>query len=155
MSLERALTTAQGYLELGMPSEALRELDQLPPELASSAEILQLRLLILMRMHEWKAGLEISEKLRKNYPTLNAGYIHGAYCLHELKRTEEARDLLKQGPETLQLDPTYHYNMACYEATLGNLDPALNYLRSSFAMDPGFREIAMHDPDLASLRGSF
>ena len=151
MSLERSLTAAQGYLELGMPAEALRELEQLPLEFSARAEILQLRLVILMRAREWSAALETCEELRIRYPERSVGYIHGAFCLHELRRTDEARAMLLEGPESLRRDPTFHYNMACYEATLGESERAMQYLRVSFSLDPAFVRIARNDPDLASI----
>lgn len=155
MSIERSLTAAQGYLELGMPGEALSELESLPVELLAHAEILQLKLVVLMQLRSWDAGREVCEMLRERFPQLTVGYIHGAFCLHELGRTPEARELLLAGPPALLREATYHYNLACYEAVLGNPEEALQYLRTSFAMDQNFRIIAHRDPDLQSIASRF
>jgi len=72
--------------------------------------------------------------------------------LHELGRTAEARDLLLKGPEELRKDPTFHYNVGCYEAVLGNREAALASLRQSFALDGTYRDFARQDPDLEQLR---
>jgi len=155
MSFERSLTAAQGYLELGMPVEALAELDTLPSEVANHAEILQLRLVILMQMRDWVRALEHCAALRKHFPDRSVGYIHGAFCLHELGRTSEAKTLLLSGPGSLLREATYHYNLGCYEAVLGNHEEALQYLKASFAMDQNFCTIAKRDPDLKGIAHLF
>ena len=67
-------------------------------------------------------------------------------------RTMEAKELLVGGPSTLQHEPTYHYNLGCYHAVLGNLDEAARHLETSFEMDKKFREIAKYDPDLKAVQ---
>jgi predicted Zn-dependent protease len=153
--MERHLTAAQGYLELDMPREALQELNELSEDLKSHAEIFQLKLVILMRMKEWEQGAELCRKMIARFPKLSIGYIHGAFCLHELGRTAEAKSLLISGPSSLLREATYHYNLACYEAVLGNLDEAKQYLQASFSMDHHFRAIAQRDPDLHALTEFF
>lgn len=152
MSVERHLAAAQGYLELEMPREALEELDALPAEISNNADLLQLKLLVLMRLGEWQRGYETCQLLTRHHPHLTVGYIHGAFCLHELGRTTEAKNFLLSGPQSLLNEATYHYNLGCYEAVLGNLEKAQSHLKTSFAMDNAFREIARRDPDLVSLR---
>jgi len=48
-------------------------------------------------------------------------------------------------------DATYHYNLACYECALGNLETARAYLKASLTMDKNLREYAKSDPDLKPL----
>ena len=148
MSLERSITAAQGYLELDMPAEALEELEALPNEIAGHSEIVQLKLIILMRLMEWQKALDLCYLLQDQFKKLTIGYIHGAYCLHEMGRTQEAKELLINGPAHLFNEPLFHYNLGCYEAVLGNLDAAIEHLKSSFMMDDDLRNIARRDPDL-------
>ena len=68
-------------------------------------------------------------------------------------RTIEAKQLLIEGPSSLLREPTYHYNLGCYDAMLGNLDEAARHLETSFRMDTKFREIAKYDPDLKAVHG--
>lgn len=148
MSLERTLLAAQGYIELEMPEEALKELQSLPPEHQSREEIFQMRLFIYMRAKKWNEALEVCAELREASPECTTGYIHGAFCLHEMGKTAEAKALLQSGPTCLLSEPTYHYNLGCYDAVLGNLEAAAQHLEISFKMDKNFREIAKYDPDL-------
>jgi tetratricopeptide (TPR) repeat protein len=148
MQVERTLLAAQGYIELDMSDEALRELDSLPPQGQAKREVLQVRLFILMRSRRWRDAMDVCIRLREADPEQTTGYIHGAFCLHELGQTREAKDLLLSGPAGLLGEATYYYNMGCYDAVLGNLEEAQHAIEISFKMDDKFREIAKYDPDL-------
>jgi tetratricopeptide (TPR) repeat protein len=152
MSFEKSLLAAQGYIELEMPWDAIAELDSLPEHERDSEQALQLRLLIYMKEQCWEPALTVCGILREMHPEGAAGYIHGAFCLHEEGRTAEARELLLSGPSALEDEATYFYNLACYSAVLGELDLAVDYLKTSFEMDDKFRDIAKLDPDLHSIK---
>jgi tetratricopeptide (TPR) repeat protein len=149
---ERALLAAQGYLELGMVEEALSELASVPAGENADADLTELRLHILMHGKRWDEALVTAEELLRISPQAVPGYIHGAFALHELGRTAEARDLLLKGPPLLRQNPTFHYNIGCYEAVLGNRESALQSLRESFALDETYRDFAQRDPDLEGIR---
>jgi tetratricopeptide (TPR) repeat protein len=152
MSLERSLLAAQGYLELDMASSALRELDSVADEDQGHEDVLQMKLLVHMKTRQWEQALHICERLRDDYPESTSGFIHSAFCLHEMGRTQEAKDMLVQGPASLLREATYYYNLGCYDAILGNRDEAVRHLEASFQMDKKFREIAKYDPDLKSVQ---
>ena len=151
MSLNRTLLAAQGYIELDMPGDALAELDALGPEDCEVEAVLQMRLFVLMKTRSWDVALSLCRRLRELYPEGLAGYIHGAFCLHENGRTAEARDLLLSAPPILEDEATYYYNLACYSAVLGDINAARDYAQTSFELDEKFRDIAKLDPDLLSL----
>ena len=148
MQIERRLLAAQGYIELDMSEEALRELDELSAEDQRRQEVQQVRLFIFMRSRRWRDAMKVCDRLRASDPQQTTGFIHGAFCLHELGQTREAKDLLLSGPAALLREATYYYNMGCYDAVLGNLADAQHALEISFKMDDKFREIAKYDPDL-------
>ncbi len=151
MNLEQILLAIQGYMELDMIEEALREIASIHFIDQNREEVLQIKLFVFMRAKRWEEGLEACKLLQKLNPKTTIGYIHGAFCLHESGRTAEARSMLLDGPESLLLEPTYYYNMACYDALLGNLKEAEHNLRISLEMDEKFRDIAKHDPDLQAI----
>ena len=148
---ERTILAAQGYSELSMFDDALAELDSLPPETAGHAGVVELRAVILMQARRWKPALEASRALCDLQPDQKGGYIHAAFCLHEMGRTDEAREVLLGGPTSLHAEPTYHYNLACYECVLGHLDLARMHLERSIQLDKKYRDFAKGDPDLAAL----
>lgn len=154
MAIERTLLAAQGYIELDMPEEALRELDELSPEDQAAMEVLQVRLFIFMRGRRWRDAMAVCDRLRAADPQQTTGFIHGAFCLHELGQTREAKELLLRGPAALLREATYYYNLGCYDAVLGNLEEAQQAIEISFRMDDKFREIAKYDPDLKEVMSS-
>jgi predicted Zn-dependent protease len=148
---ERSLLSAQGYLELGMVEEALAELSSFSGPFAQDPDIVELRLHIQMQGERWNDALISAEELLRITPDAVPAFIHGAFALHEMGRTSEARDLLLKGPPVLKNDPTFHYNIGCYEAVLGNKEAALQSLQLSFALDETYRDFAKGDPDLKLL----
>jgi tetratricopeptide (TPR) repeat protein len=150
--LERRILAAQGYVELGLYSEAREELSQLPPESADRTDVIELLVLCFMSEKRWAEGLALTQKLRELEPKEPGGFIHAAYCLHELGQTHEALDLLARGPAVLRTKPVYYYNVGCYLACLGQDEKALQLLEQSFEMDGSLRSHARKDPDLDGLR---
>ena len=148
---KRLLIAAQGYSELGLPELALDELDLLPEEVSKSAIGIESRLSVLMQAKRWKPALGVGRELCRLAPDRTAGFIHTAFCLHEMGKSREALDLLSSGPAALKAEPTYHYNLACYEAALGNIEQARAHLNVSFAMDKSLKDFARTDPDLKPL----
>ena len=149
---ERTLLAAQGYSELAMHDDAIAQLDSLPEETAKNPTVLELRAVVLMQARRWKPALAVSRELCASVPAATSGFIHAAFCLHELGRTDEARECLLTGPDALRAEPTFHYNLACYECALGHLDLARMHLDKSFTLDKKMRDFAKSDPDLAALR---
>lgn len=140
-----------GYCELEMFDDALLELSSLPPSIQSKPEILHARLQIQMRGRYWNDALSTALELCHAEPDSGVAFLHAAFCLHEMGRTGDARITLLKGPKALQGDPTFHYNLACYDAVLGNLDDARSHLDVCIRIDSKFASIAKHDPDLAPL----
>ena len=73
--------------------------------------------------------------------------------MHELKRTQEARDNLLDVIASFPDHATLRYNLACYETQLGHLNPALAYLEKAFDLDDtqDLMVLALEDPDLKPL----
>jgi Flp pilus assembly protein TadD len=151
VNFEWQVQAASGYADLGMMRESIAELDAIEPRLQKRPEVLQLRLHHLMRKKRWSAALRLSRELCRVAPDHSVGFLHAGYCLHQLGKTAEAKQLLIRGPVALLKDPVYYYNMGCYEALLGDIHGAKQSLLISFKMDSTFREIAKKDPDLAVL----
>jgi hypothetical protein len=45
----------------------------------------------------------------------------------------------------------FHYNLACYECQLGDLEGAKARLKRAFELEQGFRTLALDDEDLRPL----
>jgi predicted Zn-dependent protease len=152
MTFEQKIHAAEGYAELEMYDDALAELDELDSDHQDRLETLRVRMEVILRKRDWKTALRFGLRTCQLYPNVSCGFIHSAFCLHELGRTKEAKQMLLDGPATLLDEPVYYYNLGCYDAVLGNLNHAKAYLRVSFRLDESFRDLAKNDPDLERIR---
>lgn len=151
MNIESHLQAFVGYVELQMYSEANDELENLPAELKAHHSVLLARLDLLMEMSRWEAGVILGESLCILWPNEFEFWFRTGYCLHVLKRTQEAKDTLLAAPATIRSTAVFHYNLACYEAQLGNLDAAKQLLKTSCVLDAKHKTEALDDPDLAPI----
>jgi predicted Zn-dependent protease len=152
MTFEQTVRIAEGYSELGMLEEALAQLNQLEAADQDRLEILRMRVDILLRKQDWEEALQLSRRFCTMNPHQPFGYVHTAFCLHELGRTSEAKQTLMDGPAALLSEPVYYYNLACYDTVLGNFEQAKENLRASFNLDKSFQQLAKKDPDLKEIR---
>jgi predicted Zn-dependent protease len=155
MKFDQIIRMAEGYSELGMLDDALEHLDQLDAEFQDQFDVMRMRVDILLRKREWKEALGLSLRTCSIHTGEPYGFVHAAFCLHELGRTAEAKQALLDGPACLLDEAVYYYNLACYDTVLGNLDQAKVYLHASFRLDKTFRELAKSDPDLNPIRDEF
>lgn len=151
MSFVRTLETALGWLELGLPEDALRELESLGPKERMRQQALEVKLVAHMKAGHWNAGADTGRLLCLHYPQEPRFFIQAAYCLHETGDTMAARNWLMTGPSNLIDEPLFHYNIACYHAVLGQPGQARSHLSRAFSMDEALRDVAKKDDDLAVL----
>lgn len=151
MVLAKTLRAAEGWLELGLPDEALYELRGLPADAASLLPVMQLRLFALMEMREWRDAAEAACVLCAQVKDEPDFFLRAAYCLHETGMTQEAYYQLIKGPDSLQKMPVFHYNLACYLWVLGEGETARNHLERAIEMDAEFLEVARTDSDLVGM----
>ena len=151
---EMRLQAVRGYYELEMYDDAWDELKEIEKSYPLTPLILQMKILLLLKEKSWDLALALSEKLQQMEPENGAGFIQGAYCLHEMKRTDEALELLAIAPDSVRSDAIYFYNKGCYQAASGVLDTAFDCIKKSFDLDESLIEVARRDPDLAILKDS-
>ncbi len=150
--LERIVSAACGYTELGLHDMAWEELQSLPDTDRALPEVQDLVLSLLVREERWEETVAAGVPLCLDASHPASIFIHTAFALHELGRTKEAQATLLSGPESLQSEPLYHYNLACYLAVSGDLPAAEDHLRTAFRMDSKLRLHASTDPDLKALQ---
>ncbi|HEX4084537.1 MAG TPA: hypothetical protein VHY22_06500 [Chthoniobacteraceae bacterium] len=148
---QKRILAAQGYYELGLWREAWRELDGMAGEPRQRPEVLELRVLILINESKWREALNLSRQLAEEAPQEEGGWVHSAYCLHEMGRTQEAIQALLSAPPSLREKAIFFYNFACYSCVLGQIDAAREALQRSFALDKRYRDFARGDHDLEPL----
>lgn len=149
------LEKVRGYLDLGMVEEAAREIEKLPAHRRGTPEAQEMRISVQLDKGGLNDALALCEILCDLAPENHAGFLQGAYCLHEMGRTEDAINHLQSGPESLRDEPMYFYNLGCYELAMGRDEAAMTWLEKSIEMDPYNKKAALSDPDLESVRHFF
>jgi len=148
---QKLILAAEGYHELGLWREAWRELDCLSDAAQHRPLVLEMRILILINERKWREALALSRQLAEAAPQEEGGWVHSAYCLHELGRTREAIQALLSAPPSLREKAIFYYNFACYSCVLGQIDAAREALHRSIALDKRYRDFARSDSDLEPL----
>lgn len=151
---QRHLEAAEGWVELGNHLEANEELEQITPKNRAHPAVLEIRWQIYAKAKKWDAALDLASALIQLVPELPLGWVHRSYCLHEMKKTGEARDNLLRVVEKFPEDPIMRYNLACYECQLGRLKQAKDWLEKACEVgDPKkIKSMALEDPDLRPFR---
>ena len=85
-------------------------------------------------------------------PDRSSGWIHRSFALHELKRTQEAYELLLPSLSQFKGIWTIPYNLACYQCQLGQKASAMEFYSQALEMGgESVRDMALADVDLAAL----
>lgn len=148
------IESAQGFLELRMAREALKELDKLASEHQEDPEVLTLRTNAHMKLHHWRKALDYGDRGCDLYPHDPRFFIQSAFCLHELKQTVAAKNRLLGGPPGIKNIPEFYYNLACYEVALGEIENAKKHLSRAFRMPfrgEDLKQAARSDEDLRKI----
>jgi tetratricopeptide (TPR) repeat protein len=147
------LEAAEGWLGLGDWREAQKEFEQVSPGLYQSPPCLAVCWQIQAAAREWEKALETASALIAKVPDHPIGWINRSFSLHELKRTEEARDGLLRVADRFPGNSTIRYNVACYECQLGRVQQARVWFQHATRLGDAdqIRKAALEDTDLRPL----
>ena len=150
---QRHLDAAQGWFELGNCMEATEELEQITQEMRGHPSVLEVRFHVFAAAKKWDYAAEIAKAISEFVPDNSFGFIHQAYSLHELKRTQDAWNVLLSVVDKFPKDYIIRYNLACYACLLGNLKAARAWLKraSDLAGTKQIKLMALKDADLEPL----
>ena len=116
----RHFLAAQGWLELGDWQSADKELEELTPQQRAHPGVLNLRIELYSTAKRWDRAAEVANTLFRMFPDEPFGYIRLAFALHELKRTQEALNVLLPAAAKFPANWLIPYNLACYCCQLGD-----------------------------------
>lgn len=145
---------AEGWLELGNPQEALRELECISRDSQNDPDLLELKWKIYAELKDWNIAYEIALKLLEVSPERPSGWVNRSYCLHEMKETEKAYSFLLEAAEKFPSEEIIAYNLACYSCQLGRMGEAKSWMITALLISDRREEIkrmALSDPDLEPL----
>jgi len=149
--MERHLTAADGYLYLGMPSEALQELSEIPVRRQGNSSVRRAYIRILLHLKQWKEAEELSLEGSRAYPEEDEFMVQRAFALHQQQKGHEAVQVILNAPEWIRRTGILHYNLACYEAQLGDVGTARQCILVAIGINSAFKKNAKADPDLQRL----
>ncbi len=142
-----------GFLELGMPGDALAELEELPARDAGSSPALHLKVDAYFRLRNWTAAADICLPMLEKEPADAGWWFQAAYAQRRARSIDEAEIILRSA---LQGHPRHSLildNLACYACVQGRVEEAQELLAQAVAQDPEPTLVmATGDPDLAGIR---
>ena len=148
---QRHLAAAEGFAELGMYLDANAELEEIDAEVRHVAEVLTVRVSIYAGLEKWELMGTVAGRLAAHDPADAQWAISLAYATRRAQSIEAAKCILLEAVERLPEEPILHYNLACYECQLGELEVAKARLAHAFELEPKCRLMALDDGDLAPL----
>lgn len=148
---QRALHAADGYLYLGMSQEALDELCAVPEEEKHDPSVMLARIRVLLHLQRWAEAEQLSNFGNSSHPEEGEFTVQRAFALHQLNKGEEAVEALLAAPEWIRRTGILHYNLACYEARLGDVSTARQCIRAAIQLNAAMKKNAKIDPDLQAL----
>jgi tetratricopeptide (TPR) repeat protein len=148
---QRALHAADGYLYLGLPDEALGELTFVPIPEQTDPSVLLAKVRVLLHLKRWGEAEELSLMGTSHHPEEEEFTVQRAFALHQLNKGDEAVEVLLAAPEWIRRTGILHYNLACYEARLGDLTTAKQCIKAAIQLNAAMKKNARVDPDLQAL----
>jgi tetratricopeptide (TPR) repeat protein len=148
---QRSLLAADGYLFLGLPEAALGELESISDSAQNTSPVMRARVRVLLHMKRWTEANSLSESGISLYPEENEFTVQRAFALHQLNKGNVAVQVLLSAPEWIRRTGILQYNLACYEAQLGDLGTARQCIQAAIEINSSFKKNAQSDPDLARL----
>ncbi len=149
--LNKTLSYANGYRELGMFKESLEELSLLPEKLAAHIKTLQMKLAIYFDAKDWQAAECTAKEIAMREPNDPGHFVNLAFATRRSKSIQEAKAILQNTVERFPNVSIVHYNLACYACMEGDLETAKDRLVKSISLDPSYLNTAKSDEDLAPL----
>jgi Flp pilus assembly protein TadD len=148
---QRALNAADGYLYFNLLDEALEELGVIPDTEQKDSPVLLARIRLLLHKKEWRSAELLSAQGSGLHPDEGEFTVQRAFALHQMDKDEKAEQVLMAAPDWIRRTGILHYNLACYEARLGDLSTARQCIDTAIQINAGIKKSARVDPDLQSL----
>jgi tetratricopeptide (TPR) repeat protein len=148
------LTVAEGYVELAMYLEADAALDEIDPFCRHLREVLAMRLQIYEGLKKRELMQAVAQKLAEDEPENVQWWISWARSTRRADSLERAKPILLAALEKHGGVALIHFNLACYEAQLGDMETAKEFLARCSKIDPSWRLRSLEDRDLECLWGT-
>jgi len=95
--------------------------------------------------------LTVAKRLALIEPDNPQWTVSWAYATRRADCLDAARIILANAVEGQPNVAIFHYNLACYECQLGNIEGAKSRLKRAFDLEPRYRITALEDEDLEAV----
>ena len=144
---------AEGYLELGLPQQALNLLGRLGGSgNGSDVRTLYLQGQALRSLERYGEAIVPLRKVAELEPENVQVLLALGWCHKRVGRIDLAIEALETALAADSDEPLIRYNLACYHSVAGDKRHALAYLEQALALDPNYRLLIDHEPDFDPLR---
>ena len=148
---------AEGYLELGLPQQALHVLARLGEAGSDGSPGADVRTLYLQgealrSLERYVDAIVPLRKVAELEPENVRVLLALGWCHKRVGRIDLAIEALEAALAADDDEPLIRYNLACYHSVAGDKRQALAYLEQALARDPGCRSLIDHEPDFDPLR---
>jgi Flp pilus assembly protein TadD len=143
---------SEGYLELGMPEQALQTLERLGDPAGFDSHALYLWGEALRATHRYFEALMPLERAAKAAPDDIHIRVALGWCYKRTERLDLAIDSLEQALIVEPQSALLRYNLACYLSLAGQRRRALRHLSQALVIDPTYRKLAEAESDFDALR---
>ena len=138
----RQLGYAEGYLMLGLKTEAAEALAEITQPDRYATPVLVMALTVHTERADWANAARVGAVVCGREPQEAGHWIQWAYVTRRHSGILEARAILMRGLGLHPREPMLHFNLACYEAQLGNLEDARAFLETACGLDKTFVKLA-------------
>ena len=143
---------AEGYLEIGLPQQALDVLERLGKAQTLGSHALYLRGNALTDLGRYAEALvPLEEVVDVDPENVHVRLIQG-WCHKRIGRIDLAVRDLESALEAHPDEALLHYNLACYQSLAHDKRRALRHLSRALALDADYRNLIDDESDFDPLR---
>jgi tetratricopeptide (TPR) repeat protein len=143
---------AEGYLELGLPRQALGALGRLGDPTCFDSRALYLWGEALRAMDRYEEALvPLSQAVESDAENIYI-WIALGWCYKRTGRLDLAIEAVERALAADPDEPLLHYNLACYCSLAGDRDRAVQCLARAVEMEPSYRDMVDGEPDFDPVR---
>jgi len=143
---------AEGYLELGLPQQALDVLARLGPVGKADVRTCYLEGQALRSLERYADAIVPLRKVAELEPENVQVLLALGWCQKRCGRIDLAIGALNAALVADGDEPLIRYNLACYHSVAGDKRGALTFLEQALSLDPNYRLLIDHEPDFDPIR---
>jgi len=143
---------AEGYLELGLPQQALNALARLGGCEEGNPQILYYQGEALRALERYPEAIVPLTRVARAEPDNIRAWLALGWCHKRSGRIDLAIEALETAMGIDSDEPLVRYNLACYCSVAGDKQRALSYLEQALSLDANYRLLIAHEPDFDAIR---